>query len=81
MCNKGEYFRYINTKTFATILLQEECLDNEDLWNIMNTDDETIHEKVKELNKDLSDEEIDKKIDNEDEDYIKVMQEIIKNGN
>lgn len=84
--SNGEYWRFVNPDTFQTVLLEDEELDEEDLWNCLGSSDEEVLYRLsneifkKDYNKITKEQkaQIDKAISRQTEAYEKVMRVLIE---
>ena len=84
--SNGEYWRFVNPDTFQTVLLEDEELDEEDLWNCLGSSDEEVlcllsNEIFKKDYNKLTKEqeaEIGKAISRQTEAYEKIMRALIE---
>ena len=72
----GEWFRFIHQETFKTICINEESLDDEELWDNLGTSEGEIIEAIQKKGK--TSEEAKTIIDKERKEYDEVIKEIIK---
>ena len=84
--NGSYHYHFINKETFDYIGINDEDLDEENLWDILGVTEKEIEEKVMDLksnNKDFTNKEelteaVEKAIGNyEDKDYKKVIRDFI----
>lgn len=84
--SNGEYWRFVNPDTFQTVLLEDEELDEEGLWNCLGSSDEEVLYRLsneifkKDYNKLTKEQqaEIDKAISRQTKAYEKVMRILIE---